>query len=138
MITVEVYRRPSKVSDEDLKQITKKLPLLTSEALNTLTGTISGPGDKFIKESSRVRVLVHDFEPSDMNTEDLEISIWARNYPTRTQNISERKEVITKGVKKIIDEIIATRKKMPSYITCEVELNLIFSSCEIIKSERGS
>jgi len=136
MITVEVYRgeirrRPSKVSDKELKQILKKLPSLVSEALHIQTGKLIQE-ESYIKES-RVRVLVRDFEPFDLNTKDLEISIRARNYPERTQNIHERKEIITRGIEKVIKEIITARKTLPSYVTCEIELNLVPSSFGIIE-----
>ena len=135
MITIEVYRRPSKVDDKELKQILKKLPSLVSKTLHSQTYKLTR-GEDYIKES-RVRVLVHDFGPLDLNIKDLEISIRARNYPRIRQNIHERKETITHGVKKIINEIIADRKTLPSYITCEIELNLIPSSFGIIEPRWG-
>ena len=122
MITIEVYRRPDKVNDEELVRITKELLLLVSKALCLET-----------TETERARVLVYDFGSFDMNTEDLDISIRTRNYPA---TIHERKEVIAKGIEEIINKIIAARKGLPSFITCEVELNLVPSSYRAIQSSK--
>lgn len=131
MITIEIYRRPEKVNDEELIKITKELPRLVSEEFHPQFSHISG--DDSIRES-RVKVLINDFGPRDTNTEDLEISIKV-GFPEPLRCCDEERKNISKGVKEILNnKVIPVRKKFPSFITFGIEVDSICSSSEVNQS----
>ena len=131
MITIEIYRRPDRVSDEELGKIAKPLPGLMSRVFHPAWAQLSDA----VTRESRIRVLVHDFGPLDMNITDLDISIHAGFEYSLCGSVNSIKEDIVKEIKEIIDPIVSTRKGFPSYIIYTVELNLPCSSSQEIQSK---
>lgn len=41
---------------------------------------------------------------ADVNTKDLEILIWAHDFPERKKNLDERKDSILQGVRRFLDD----------------------------------
>lgn len=131
MITIEIYRRPDRVNDGELGMITKFLPGLMSRVFHPSWAKLSDA----VTRESRIRVLVHDFGPLDVNITDLDISINAGFEYSLHGSVSSIREDIVKETKEIIDSIAAARKEFPSYIIYTVELNLPCSSSEGIQSK---
>jgi hypothetical protein len=137
MITIDMYRRPGKVSDEELTRIEKELPLLVSGMFHPAWTDISGKS--VTERESQVMILAHDlyhdFGSLDVNTPDLYISVKAGFPEYFKGNADSDREELVKGVREIINRVISVRKGFPSYIICRVELNLICSSSEEIQSK---
>jgi len=51
-----------------------------------------------------IEVFVTPSQRLDFNTKDVEIMIWAHNYPERFQNLEERKDKIITGVRRVLRE----------------------------------
>ena len=137
MITIEIYRRFGKVSDEELTKIEKELPLLVSGIFHPAWTEISGKS--VTERESRIMILAHDlyhdFGSLDMNTPDLYVSVKAGFPESLEGSVDSDREELVKGVREIINQVISVRKGFPSYIICRVELNLICSSSEEIQSK---
>lgn len=83
MPLVVVCRNPATISDETLRPIAQYLPELVAEALTI-------PDSEAMLTPAEVEVWVQDFGPFDVTTKDIEIIIWAHDYPERLRNLDER------------------------------------------------
>ena len=89
-------------TDRGLKELAetlaKALPRIVAPALNLperkgLDGLVT-PSD--------IIVWCVEGGQTDVNTKDLEILIWAHDFPERKANLEERKETILKGVRRFL------------------------------------
>lgn len=76
---------------EIAEKLAKELPVFVAP-------TLSVPGDGQLSLDD-IEVWVTEGSPADVNTKDLEIIIWAHEYPERKANLEERKDVIVKCVR---------------------------------------
>lgn len=96
MPLVIVLRNPRRVDHNLVKSFADELPKIVSDALTTKCSQGQLTADE-------VEVWIRDAKLLDVNTRDLEIIIWAGDYPERRVNLAERREKIVSGVKKIIN-----------------------------------
>ncbi|MCG2690427.1 hypothetical protein L6252_04110 [Candidatus Parcubacteria bacterium] len=89
-------RRSQKVNDAMTEVLSHVLPKLVVEALS-----VPNSGGELAE--SDIEVEVRDVGPFDVATKDVEIIIWAGDYPERKANLDERREQIIKGVKLLSD-----------------------------------
>ena len=94
MPLVVVARNPKVISDRLLSVITKNLPSIVASALDC--------DDEGGSLTSRdVEVWVQDFGPNDINTKDLEIVVWANQYPQRLRHLNARRADIVSEIRSI-------------------------------------
>ena len=96
MPLVVVTHEVGRVPPDMLIKLARALPEIVAQALN-------------VEENEHARLTVADIEvrvqesgPYDFNVKDLEIIIWANDYPERLVNLDERKETILKGVREFL------------------------------------
>lgn len=87
---------PRKLGGAELVKLVEKLPTIVSEALSV-------PGTAGKLTSDEIEVKVEHFGPLDIHSKDVQIIIWANDYPERKKNLDERREAITE---RIIEEFL--------------------------------
>ncbi|MBI2984730.1 MAG: hypothetical protein HYY50_03850 [Candidatus Kerfeldbacteria bacterium] len=92
MPLVVVNRNPERVSDENIRNLVLALTAVAAEQLSSDEMAL-GPGD--------IEIWVQDFGPLDVHTKDLEIIIWAHDFPSRRANLDERTARIAARVKEL-------------------------------------
>lgn len=86
--------------DRELGPIAKQL---AGELPELVARTLSVPdNEKARLEADDIEVHVRQTTSFDVNTKDLEIIIWANEYPERLANLDFRKEVILHGVREFL------------------------------------
>ncbi|MBU6388409.1 hypothetical protein KGQ72_00800 [Patescibacteria group bacterium] len=92
-----------------------------SELTNKLTEAVSGALDVPEREDARltkgdIEVWVQESGSHDISTRDLEIVVWAHQYPERLANLEERKEQILRELRTFLAENgdLAEHKTTPS------------------------
>jgi len=118
MIRVVIYRNPGRVSDELLKTISKNLPVIVSENL----------GADGFKE--HIEVLNREFGKFDLNTQDLEIIIEAREHPFGKRDIDGLYEKLEKVIK---DFLSARENQLPLDIIGFIDIRLHRGSFKELK-----
>ncbi len=98
MPLVVVARNPHVIKDDLLSVITQSLPFIVANALNC-----EDEGGHLT--STDIEIWAQDFGPHDVNTKDLEIIIWASQYPRRLENLEERKGRIINEIRNIRDAV---------------------------------
>ncbi len=73
------------------EKLAKELPALIAPRLSV-------PPDGLLT-SDDIEVWCTEGSPADVNTKDLEIIVWAHDYPERKANLEESKDVIVNGVR---------------------------------------
>jgi len=81
-------------------QLAKKLPHIIAPALSVETH--ERHDGKLTSED--IEVWCFEGTSDDVNTKDLEIIIWAHEYPERLKNFEERKDMIVSNVRRILNE----------------------------------
>jgi len=94
MPVVSLQYKPDRIPKEAIEKLAPALTIFISGALD-----IPENKDARLKpEDIEVRVThPHEF---NTNAKDLEIMIWAHEYPERSQNIEERKDKIVADVRR--------------------------------------
>lgn len=90
--------RPNRGLKELAENLAKHLPDIVAPAL-TLPERERHDGD--VSPEDIIVWLVEGGE-QDVNTKDLEIIIWAHDFPERGANLEERKDAILKGVRQFL------------------------------------
>lgn len=82
-----VVKRNSRltVSDETLTNLVKELP-------GIVASNLSAPADNGTLRPDEVEVDVHERHPMDIPGKDLQIVVFAHDYPSRLANLAERQE----------------------------------------------
>jgi len=93
-----------------LSELTNKLTEAVSRALD-----VPERADARLTKSD-IEVWVQEFGSNDISTRDLEIVVWAHQYPERLVNLEERKEQILRELRAFImkNEDLAKHKTIPS------------------------
>lgn len=95
MPVVSLYYKPNRIPDEVASKLAKALPEIIASALDVSEQI----GSRLTAEDIEIRVT--SSHPFDVNNKDLEIMVWAHEYPERLQNLEDRKEKILVGVRHI-------------------------------------
>lgn len=93
---VYVRRNTEKVSDEMTAVLSRALPELVANALS-----VPNSDGELTKDD--IEVEVRDIGSLDVSTKDVEVIIWAGDYPERSINLDDRREQIIKGIKFLSD-----------------------------------
>lgn len=91
MPLVLIQHKNGRGLNEIAEKLAKELPALVAPTLSAPPDGNLVPGD--------IEVWCTEGSTADVNTKDLEIIIWAHEYPERRANLEERKDVIVKGVR---------------------------------------
>jgi len=86
-------RVSSFLNEEFIEKLAKKLPIIVAKALNV-------PGTKGTLKPEEIEVKVESFGPLDVHTKNIEIIIWANDYPERRENLNERRKQIVAEIGK--------------------------------------
>lgn len=92
MPLVCVWRNSKKVSDEMIRVLVCALPEIVASAL-----TVPDSDGALTKDDIEIRVS--DIGSFDISTKDLEVVIFAGDYPKRRANLDQRRERIIRGIK---------------------------------------
>jgi hypothetical protein len=95
MPLVLVYRNPKKVLDETLIQLRKELPKLIVKQLDS---SKEGDGPDAALEPSDITIIFHNYGPFDVREKDMELIIFAGDFPLRAANANDRAKAIAKGI----------------------------------------
>lgn len=95
MPLVVVNRNPEKLSDRILKKFLEGLPESVASTL-----TCENPDGKL--KAQDIEVWVQDFGPYDINKADVEIIIWANQYPERQENLDFRRKMLCNLVRSAV------------------------------------
>jgi hypothetical protein len=95
MPLVIVRRRASKITDARIKHIAKHLPEVVAQALSCEEGRLT-PED--------IMIQVDEVGPLDSAMKDLNVTIYAHDYPERAANLAERCARITREFQYMIGD----------------------------------
>jgi hypothetical protein len=98
MPVVSLYYKPHCVPEEILRRLAKALPEI-------IAGELDVPENKDARlTAGDIEIHVTKSGPFDTNIKNLEIMIWAHEFPERLQNIEERKNRIVLRVRLFFTE----------------------------------
>lgn len=90
------YKNASRGLAEIAEKLAEELPAYVAPALSTSGDGQLNPDD--------IPVWITEGSIADVNTKDLEIIIWAHEYPERRADLEERKDLIVKRVCAFLDD----------------------------------
>ena len=86
------------------------MPKIVSQALDVSEN--EGAAGKLTQDDIEVRCTQRSL--IDINSKDIEIVIWAHDFPSRRSNLEQRKEEILRGVRLVI--IASARTDISGYV----------------------
>ncbi|MFZ2167264.1 MAG: hypothetical protein WAV50_00140 [Minisyncoccia bacterium] len=92
MPIVLIQHKNGRGLNEVAEELSKEFPAIVAPALSV-------PGGEGELRFDDIEVWVTEGSTADVNTKDLEIIIWAHEYPERKANLEERKDIIVKDVR---------------------------------------
>ena len=95
MPLVVACRKPGKITDEIWKQLLQELPRIVA-------GAFSVPGTEGELTATDIEIWAQDGGSFDVNTKDVEIVIWAHDYPRRKADLDKRRKEVVMGVLRMI------------------------------------
>ena len=97
MPLVVLTYKPDHLSEEIIRRLVPELTHAVADALDV-------PGNLEARLTpDDIEVYVAQSQSLDFNTKDLEILIWAHQYPERLQNLEERKDKILAKVHQVLE-----------------------------------
>lgn len=107
MPLVHVYWNDSVIRDSDVRPIKTALPELVSKTLSVSSGSSFPPSHVTVKGFEMTKLLPeHELQERDFFQEpmssDVEVVIWAHNYPERVARIDELAATLSDAIKPLV------------------------------------
>lgn len=108
MPLVHVYWNSWKVTGTDIRRIENALPDLVSNALSVSTDSSFPPSEVTVKGFEMEKLTDKHTERDDDLREpmshDIEVVVWAHNYPERERSLEQLAATMASGVQKLAPE----------------------------------